>query len=95
VAEPQFPLKIVVVAPAQRALLDAARAALLPHVDADELRELGDGALLVHTDTSASDVRDWIVAALPDGASTFVAAFEQWSGRGPAVDSVWLGRRGH
>jgi hypothetical protein len=93
--EAQSPLKIVVVVPADRALLDAARSELLACIGVGELRELDGGALLAHTDASVSHVRDRVGAVLPDGASVFVAAFEQWSARGHSIDRVWLGRRGH
>ena len=68
---------------------------LRAHVPLDEMRALGEHALLVHTEASTEDVRDWLAPALSDSESLLVLEFERWSTRGAAIDLEWLRARGH
>ncbi|HSP53945.1 MAG TPA: hypothetical protein VLS25_00020 [Dehalococcoidia bacterium] len=69
--------------------------ALGPQVSAENMRQVGEGAILLHTEVAASELRDRLSAVLGEGASALVIEFETWSGYGDAIDRVWLLERGH
>jgi len=73
----------------------AAERALREHVRDAHLRQLGAGAWVAYTDAEPAEIRDWLAAAVGDGARAFVVEFERWSAFGEAIDRAWLLRRGH
>jgi hypothetical protein len=76
-------------------LRDEVGRVLASHAGAQNVRHLHDGVFLVYTSAEPAAVRDWLAARLEQDGSVFVAEFERWSARGPAVDAAWLLRRGH
>lgn len=62
---------------------------------ANDIRRLGEDAFAVYGTGAPDEIRDWVAAVLDSDESVVVFEFEKWSGRGPAVDSEWLMRRGH
>jgi hypothetical protein len=67
---------------------------LREHVPDKHIRPAGRGAWIIFTEAEVTEVRNWLVVALGDGAQVFVAEFEHWSGQGD-IDAAWLLRRGH
>lgn len=88
-------LKLVALTLPSASLADAVEEVLCVRVGANDVRRLGDAALLVYGDAATADVRDWVAAATGDDVSAIVVEFEIWSARGDAVDRRWLLRRGH
>jgi hypothetical protein len=88
-------LKLVVAWSDSRNLCSLVREALLEIVLQEEMRTLGDGASVVHTDQPASAIRDRLRDRLSAGDHVLVAEFETWSGHGPTLDPGWLLARGH
>lgn len=75
--------------------MDALLAALPERFSAENIRQIGAGAVLVHTEMDTSALRDWLSRELREGESLLVVEFEKWSGRGGEVDREWLLARGH
>lgn len=88
-------LKIVSGWSPHRSLRERLELALLERIRADDLRYLHGRVFLVYTDDPPAAIRDWLIPALLEGESVFVAEFERWSAYGPSVDRKWLGFRGH
>ena len=84
-------LKCVILLGDIRRALDA----LGPQVDAENVRQVGGGAILLHTEVAASELRDRLSAVLDERESALVIEFETWSGYGDAIDRGWLLERGH
>jgi hypothetical protein len=64
-------------------------------VGSQEVKPLGDDALLLYGTIEPDELRDRISAVLHREESVLVFEFERWSGRGPGVNAEWLMRRGH
>lgn len=88
-------LKCVVALSSERSLRGALARALGEYLSPSDIRQLGHDALLVYTEASTAEIRDWLAAALESGESVFVCEFERWSARGPEIDRDWLRARGH
>jgi hypothetical protein len=68
---------------------------LRSRVGSDGLRHVDTETILVFTEASPADIRDWLAAAGGPGAWILVVEFEKWSGYGGAIDREWLLARGH
>ena len=88
-------LKCVSAGSPRRSLREEIEEALRAHVRPEDVRRLYGDVFLVYSDAEPAAIRDWLIPALADEESVFVAEFEHWSGRGPAPDRAWLLRRGH
>lgn len=88
-------LRIVVTWSDRRNLCTLVAEALEALAGADEVRELGDDAFVVHTALTPAELRDTLHDRLEAGENVFVAGFEVWSAFGSGVDARWLLRRGH
>lgn len=73
----------------------AALAALREHAGANNIREAGEGAVLVYTALEPSELRDLLSLDTAEGESLLVLEFEKWSGFGTGIDREWLLARGH
>lgn len=74
---------------------DALLAALPERVSAENIRQVGAGAILVHTGLEPAELRDWLSRKLGEGESLLVIEFEKWSGFREGVHREWLLARGH
>jgi hypothetical protein len=61
----------------------------------EDVRSVGDDAVLIHTAKSPEDIRNSLPSALDADEGLLVVEFEKWSGYGRAVDAEWLLARGH
>jgi hypothetical protein len=86
-------LLLVTVDAARGAATERIERALIERMGVSETRRLHPGALVVHADASAAQVRDWALDA-DAAARVFVVEFERWSCAGD-FDMAWLTRRGH
>jgi hypothetical protein len=68
---------------------------LRSRVGADALREIDSEAILVFTEGTSAEIRDWVAALGRHPAWLLVLEFEKWSSYGPEIDRVWLLERGH
>jgi hypothetical protein len=75
----------------RQAIHDAVRS----RVGAEDIREIDTETMLVFTEASTAEIRDWLAAAGGPGAWVLAVEFETWSGYGDAIDRVWLLERGH
>jgi hypothetical protein len=91
---PNETLKLVVAWSARRNLCDTVADAVR-RLTSNDLRQLGDDAIVVWTSESASDLRDLLCADLNEDEGLLVVDFEQWSGYGKALDQTWLLSHGH
>ena len=86
-------MKLVVVDKPEHA--EAVESELSRLIGGDEIRRVGDVALVVHSQMTTSALRDAVSDLLGRGAVALVVEFERWSGSGAEIDSVWLMSRGH
>lgn len=92
---PAATLKLVVVDSRDPAAVVAVERELVAAVGEGEVRRVGNLAFVAHTALGTAEVRDRLKPLLADGAAAIVVEFETWSACGPAIDNVWLMRRGH
>jgi hypothetical protein len=88
-------LKLVTGCSSARSLADAIGALLRERIGSNDVCDLDGDTFLVYTDAEPEAIRDWLAELLSENESALVVEFERWSGRGPAIDSRWLRRRGH
>jgi hypothetical protein len=74
---------------------DSVPARLLEYVSAEDVRELRQGAVVVHTPVEPAELRDWLSGEVGEGESLLIVEFERWSAFGKGVDREWLLARGH
>jgi hypothetical protein len=65
------------------------------HLGAQDVRPLGDDALLLYGTIEPDEIRDLLGTVLGPEESVLVFEFERWSARGPRIYAEWLMRRGH
>ena len=88
-------LKCVIAWSERRNLCSLVKDAMEANVGAEEVRRLGDDAVVVYTAEEPSEIRDRLKGLLAEDESALVHEFEHWSSHGPGVDTSWLMRRGH
>lgn len=88
-------LKCVVAGPGGRPLGPLLAAALADRLPAANVRPLPGDAVLIYTDASTADIREWLKHLLEAGEWLMILEFERWSARGLAAEAPWLLRRGH
>ncbi len=88
-------LKCVVAWSSARNLCTLIEDMLCARVGPREVLRSNEDTHLIYARETTADVRDWVLPALGEGESVFVAEFERWSGYGAGIDAPWLMRRGH